>query len=88
MENSVFSGWASITNFEQRLFIPNLDDKLDLVETIKPTFESCSVVYRGKLYVYGQGLTNFYVLFYQYNLLDISLSLIFVVLTHQDKFLP
>ena len=59
LKNSSFSGWASITNFEQRIFMPYLDNRLDLIELVKPTSESCSVVYRGKLYVYGQGSTNF-----------------------------
>ena len=58
-ENSSFNGWASLTYFEQKLFIPHLDDKTDLLELIKPTSESCSVVYRGKLYVYGPGSTDF-----------------------------
>ena len=51
--NSSFNGWASITSFEQKLFIPHLDDKLDLLESTKPPSESCSVVYRGQQYVYG-----------------------------------
>ena len=54
LENSSFNGWASVTNFDQKLFIPHLD-KLDLLESTKPPSESCSVVYRGKHYVYGQG---------------------------------
>ena len=46
--------------FGPKLFIPNLDDKLGLLKSIRPASESCSVTYRGKLYVYGQGLTNFH----------------------------
>ena len=36
-----------------------LDNRLDQIGLVKPTFGSCSVVYRGVLYVYGQGSTNF-----------------------------
>ena len=57
--NSSFNGWASITSFEQKLFIPHLDDEFDPLESIKPNSESCSLVYRGKLYVYGLGLAVF-----------------------------
>ena len=44
-----------MTYYDQKLFIPQLDDKLDLLESTKPASGSCSVVYRGKHYVYGQG---------------------------------
>ena len=60
MVYSSFIGWASFTSFESKLFIPKVDDGLDLLESTKPNGESCSVVYRGKLYVYGSGLTGFY----------------------------
>ena len=70
--------------------MPYLEDGLDLTESVKPTSESCMVVYRGELYVYGQGSTNFVYMYslFQYVLPDVSLSLIFVVLTLQDKFSP
>ena len=58
-ENSSFNGWASVNNFERKLFLPQLEDRLDVFELTKSTSESCSVVYRGKLYVYGQGSTDF-----------------------------
>ena len=63
---SSFNGWASLTYFERKLFIPNLDGGLDLLEATKPTNESCTVVYRGKLYVYGLGSTDFYKLSSKY----------------------
>ena len=47
-----------MTYYDQKLFIPQLDDKLDLLESTKPASGSCSVVYRGKRYIYGQGLIN------------------------------
>ena len=61
MVNSSFNGWASFTNFERRLFIPRLDDGSDLLQSIQPNSESCSIVYRGELYVYGSGWTDFYI---------------------------
>ena len=61
-ENSFFNGWASVTNFDQKLFIPHLENRVDLLESTHPISESCSVVYRGKLYVYGQGSTDFHFL--------------------------
>ena len=58
-KNSSFNGWAQMTNFDRRLFIPNLDDRTEILKLIHPTSESCSVVHRGKLYVYGWGSTDF-----------------------------
>ena len=55
LENSSFNGWASLTNYERKLFIPHLHDRLGLLESISLTSESCSLVFRGKLYVYGPG---------------------------------
>ena len=46
-----------MTNFEQKLFIPHLEGRAELLESTKLASESCSVVYRGKLHVYGPGLT-------------------------------
>ena len=51
LSNSSFNGWASTTYFDRNVFIPNLDQ----LTSTKLTRESCSVVYRGQLYVYGQG---------------------------------
>ena len=61
-ENSSFNGWASVSNFDSKIFIPHLDDGHDILGSTKSTSESCSVVYRGKLYVYGLGSTNFYII--------------------------
>ena len=49
LKNSSFNGFASTTYFDRNVFIPNLDQ----LESNKLTSESCSVVYRGQLYVYG-----------------------------------
>ena len=57
LENSSFSGWASMTNFDKKLFIP--DSTFNHLEPTKLSNGSCSVVYRGKLYVYGPGSTDF-----------------------------
>ena len=46
LESSSINGWASMKNFEQKLFIPHLGDKPDLLESTKPTNEGCSVIYR------------------------------------------
>ena len=58
--NSSFKGWASMIDLERKIFIPQLDDRFHLLESIKSTSESCSIVFRGKLYIYGQGLTDLY----------------------------
>ena len=46
---SSFNGSASTAYFDQNVFIPDLDQ----LESTKLKSESCSVVYRGRLYVYG-----------------------------------
>ena len=84
-QNSSFDGWASVTNFDLRVFIPHLDNRLDLFESTKPTSESCSVVYRGQLYIYGLGSTNFDIFSGLY-FLDYSSSQVFVAMILLDKF--
>ena len=45
-----------MTNFDKKLFIP--DKTFDLIEPTKLSNGSCSVIYRGKFYVYGPGSTE------------------------------
>ena len=52
---SAFDGWASTEYFDRNVFITQLDH----IESLKLTSESCSVIHRGQLYVYGQGLKYF-----------------------------
>ena len=53
-----------MTNFDipnripNKLIIPN--NPIELLEPTKFSNGSCSVVYRGKLYIYGPGSTDFF----------------------------